>query len=269
MMLTDSQDYRALLKDELEKRCKKNTRYSLRAFARDLGVSSARLSLVLAGKGGLSVERAHKIARILGLNETEREHFATLVEATHGRSAVTRELATVKLRQFEVPVYQQIQADAFRVISDWYHYAILELTVVDGFKPDPAWISKALGIAEMEAKLAVERLERLDLIEWKAGTLVAKTGFTASTDGIPSESLRKFHQQILNKASEAIVLQTVEERNLSSITLAFDRSKMPEAAERIRRFRREFDRDMAAPQGADSVYCLAIQFFDLTKGMKQ
>ena len=51
--------------------------------------------------------------------------------------------------------------DKFSVISEWYHYAILELTYVSGFKADYKWIARKLSITVEEAKVAIERLIRL------------------------------------------------------------------------------------------------------------
>ena len=64
-----------------------------------------------------------------------------------------RELARIRLQKTAVPEYQQLQMDTFRVISDWYHFGILELTYLKSFKSDPRWIAKALGITEIEAVL--------------------------------------------------------------------------------------------------------------------
>ena len=50
MNFTDYKDYRLFLKDELEKRIHGNSRYSLRAFARDLNITPQALSAVLKYK---------------------------------------------------------------------------------------------------------------------------------------------------------------------------------------------------------------------------
>lgn len=58
MQKAAQKDYRNLLKEKLSKRLSLNPKYSLRAFARDLSISSGQLSLVLNGKKGISPERA-------------------------------------------------------------------------------------------------------------------------------------------------------------------------------------------------------------------
>ena len=57
----------------------KNPRYSLRAFARSLGVSSGQLSEILSGKRPLSHKLARRIAIALALTEEESQKLVFLV----------------------------------------------------------------------------------------------------------------------------------------------------------------------------------------------
>lgn len=54
-----------------ELRQARNPRYSMRALARDLGISQTMLVQVMSGKRGLSAEMAIKIAGRLQLSEAE------------------------------------------------------------------------------------------------------------------------------------------------------------------------------------------------------
>lgn len=260
-------DYRQVLKTELETRCQANPRYSLRAFARDLGIAPARLSDILNGKQGLSRIYAEKISRLLGLSESEKSYFCDLIESQHARSKAARKLASIRLAQTNHPT-QSLQMDSFKVIADWYHFAILELTSLSDFQSDPHWIAQQLGLKVHVVKQAIERLKRLDLLEEsQEGRLSATDGFTASPDGIPSDAIKKFHKQVLEKALEAITFQTLDERDFSSITLAFDSSQMKKAKELIKNFRRNFSKNLTISK-KDSLYNLSIYFFKLNQGRK-
>jgi len=57
----------------------KNPRYSLRAFARSLGVSSGQLSEILSGKRPLSHKLARRISIALTLTEVEAQKLIFLV----------------------------------------------------------------------------------------------------------------------------------------------------------------------------------------------
>lgn len=261
-MLARSKDYRLILREELEMRCGKNPRYSLRAFARDLGITSSRLSEVLSGRYGLSRGAAQKVAQQLGWSDSEVNLFCDLVDAEHARAKQTRESARARLAS-SPPGYQQLTLDAFQVISDWYHYAILELVAVEGFVNTPRWIAQRLNLSDHVVIAAVERLKRLELLEEKNGRLVATDAFTATPSDMPSSALKKFHQQLLEKALTALHLQSVEERDITHLVLAVDRAQLKDAKETIRKFRRSFDARYGRAQKKNSVYCLGITLFKL------
>ena len=139
--------YREWLKQEFSDRCRRNPRYSLRAFARDLLFLPSRLSDVLNGKQGLSAKTASQLARRLGLSQAETQEFIALVEAEDARSITQRTLAQAQLEQMKArpSAFQGLDADTFAVISDWHHFALLELVTLDGFQPNRNWISRRFG----------------------------------------------------------------------------------------------------------------------------
>lgn len=92
-MATIGQSYRAILRQELRLRKKFNRKYSLRAFARFLGLAPDRLFSVLNGDFGLSLNAAQKLAERLGFSEQQAGYFCDLVESEHARSPSKRALA--------------------------------------------------------------------------------------------------------------------------------------------------------------------------------
>jgi uncharacterized protein (TIGR02147 family) len=89
--------------------------------------------------------------------------------------------------------------------------------------------------------------------------------FSVSSD-VPSEAIRKFHKQILQKALSAVDAQSVDERNLSVVTGAVSTEDLPEYNRLIKGFRRKmnslFEKNK---KKSDQVYCLSVQFFRLTE----
>jgi uncharacterized protein (TIGR02147 family) len=89
--------YRDILKEEFSQRRRRNPRYSLRAFARDLKLSPSMLCDVINGNHGLSRAGASKVAQALNLNPQESEFFCDLVDCTNARSAIKRETARLRI----------------------------------------------------------------------------------------------------------------------------------------------------------------------------
>jgi len=264
MQVGNYQDYRIFLRDELENRMRGNSRYSMRAFARDLQIAPQIMSQVLKGKKGISSSKAAQLSEKLGLSPKEAIYFGDLVTLAHARSESARKIAELRIsRSKSGKSFDLLQEDTFKVISDWHHYAIVELTRLKNFDVCPESIAKALGIQVHEARQAITRLIKIGLLEETGGSLRStKTDFATKQDA-PSAAVRKFTKQILEKGASALENQKIPDRDFGTMTMAISKSKLPEAKQLIRAFRR----DLAAllEQGSrDDVYVFSTQLFSLT-----
>ena len=124
--------FRRYLQAELARRCAQNQRYSLRAFARTLGVDHSTLSQILRGKRNLTPTVIERFGRKLGLDAETRARFAV---EPHRRPAV--------------------REDVVRLLADWEHGAIVELAQLDCFQPDSRWIARVLGITADAVNIAL------------------------------------------------------------------------------------------------------------------
>jgi uncharacterized protein (TIGR02147 family) len=254
-----------LIQQEWAQRRERNPALSLRSFARFLKVSPGRLSEILSGKRQISAEMADKIADRLGLNPEVRQVFL--------QSVFNRKRASVRSRFEQTRLqptveYQQLSMDAFHIISDWYHFAILNLRDCDDFKCGETWIAERLNLNTSEVKLALNRLERIGMIEWKKNMWYRTQAHIATSDGVFSAGLKKGHRGILEKALASLDDVEPIDRDNTNMTMAIDPAKMPKAKEAIKKFRRKFTKDFEMGGSRTEVYTLAIQFFPLTKVRK-
>jgi transcriptional regulator with XRE-family HTH domain len=233
---------------EWEKRRAKNPRYSLRSFARVLNLSPGALSSYLSGKRKLTPKAANKIMSQLSLNLDEKNAWQSLMPAK-SRAGQT---------------YHELTADQHRIVSEWYHYAILSLVKVKDFEPNSAWISKRLGISQSQAEQATERLFRLGFLKKKGAKWIRVVPNLTTKNDQPNELLRYAHMKNLEMASDAIQTQSVEDREFQAMTLAFDSSKKELSKKLIREFLKDFSEKMES-QNYDQVSKICIQFFNLTK----
>lgn len=263
-------DYRKQIAKEFERRCSVNSAYSLRAFARDTGLAPPHLSAILSGRRGLSKERARKMAARLGLSDQEAQQFVSDVSAKHGRSHAEKRLAKVKLDQLLVarPAAFGVVKDAqFRIIADWHHLAILELSETDRFDWKPHAIAERLGISSREAASAIEALVTAGMLK-KKGAHYAKTNEFIRTEDIPSRAVRLHYLQLLAKSMKALEEQPLPERDFSSVTVAIDPQVLPELKAWLRDFREKFCVEANRGGKKSEVYNLSLQFFKLTKSIK-
>lgn len=72
--------YVTKLTEHLANKQKLNSRYSLRAFARDLSMDSSTLSQILRGKRSLPYSASERVAALLNLTGPDREAFMQSLE---------------------------------------------------------------------------------------------------------------------------------------------------------------------------------------------
>jgi uncharacterized protein (TIGR02147 family) len=253
-------DFRVVLKKHLQQRILKNSKYSLRAFARDLEMSPSRLSHVLNGRYGLSVDAGKKIAKALNLSAKDTKIFCQLIEAKHSRSMEGKSKAKELLKKEDYN-YTNIDIDAFKVISDWYHIPLVELTRVKNFKYSTIWISQQLGITEEQVKNALERLIRVGLLSESNGKLITSSGFYINQLNIPSESIQEYHRQVLDKAKEALATQDTEIRDFGTLTIALRDEDIPYVKEKLKELRNYLDNELSHSNSPTHVYNICTQMY--------
>jgi uncharacterized protein (TIGR02147 family) len=265
-----------ILQDALSERKTLNPSYSLRAFARDLGLAHSQLSLVMNGQRGFRPEAATAVAQKLGLDSKAQESFLTSLKAQFSKSRTEKQLAIKKMEHLEAAgQVRSLEVDLFQMVSSWHHFGLIELVKIGGRRKNfnqknfISWAAEKLELSELEAALSLERLERLELIEKTA------TGLRARQDGVlaeyatPTEAIKKFHQQMLQKASAALVFQGPSERYGVSHTLPVSRKSLPRAKKMIQDFRITFANELSDPEGGEEIYGLSLQYFRLTKETKK
>lgn len=261
-MLLNHTSFRAFLAEELNRRLNENPRYSQRAFAKQLGLSPGELSEILRGKRGLSTRSVARISKSLGLSSTETRHLALLAQAGKSEEIKTDQEYASDLKETE-----RLDLEKFSVVADWYHFAILNLTEVEGFRWREKWISKRLGIPFSQAALAMHRLEKLGLVTRLSHGKVRKSDRALVVgDGVPSEAIRRYHQQILKLAMASLDLQKLEEREVSGISFALGKDALPSIKKDISEFLDAMLAKYSKAKKKKDVYQLELALFRLTRG---
>lgn len=262
-------DFREVLQSQFAARCRKNPRYTLRSFARDLDVAPATLSEAMTGRHVPTSRTATKIAAALTLSDRQRQLFVAMVEAQHPRSPKKRSSARTRLGAGSPRTKERVVSlDVVRVISDWYHFGILELVQTKGFQRSPQWIGRTLGIKPSQAEAAIQRLLDLGFLADQKGKLVPTEANNTTPDDIPSSAIRQFHCQIMAKATDALEGQTVLEREIKSMIVGIPREALPELRDVLRNFFETFKDKTTLMEPKDEIYGFSMQFFRLQNPAK-
>jgi uncharacterized protein (TIGR02147 family) len=173
------------------------------------------------------------------------------------------------LKDESVPadLFRQITVDTFAIISQPFHYALLELIKTHDFRWDSKWIAQRLQKTVSEINIAIERLERVGLLDRDdKGELVDSTnGFSTDIrEGLSSDAQRRFQERSLERSIAAVQNTPVNLRDNTSMTMAINVKDLPLAKQLIKDFRRKFCTKLEAQTRLDQVYQLTVSFVPLT-----
>jgi uncharacterized protein (TIGR02147 family) len=267
-MIFECADYRTFLKRTLSERVLKNPSYSMRSLARQLEMAPSMLSSVLNGKRNLSVTNAYKIASQLELADGESEYLALLVQLESADTLERKAAIQTKLRSLN-PDHgiHDLTVDRFRMISNWYHLPILEMSEMRGVEVNASSVSALLKISKTDAELALDRLERLELLERDDQGLYRKVHDNLlATSELPDEGLRAYYRQMFSKAIDSVDTQTPQEKLIGSFNVAFDPAQLEEAKALLKDFFMKIGKLASKGRNRRKLYHLSSVFFDLTPG---
>jgi uncharacterized protein (TIGR02147 family) len=240
------------LLNELNKRKLQNPKYSLRAFARDLKISSGRLCDILKGRRGLGPQVAQRIVEALQLPAAEKEEFELLLEK--------------QIQYFSnlgKPVYSLSQ-DEFNALVDWEYFATLSLLETRSANSTAAWVADRLGVTAERAGEVLARLERMKMIVLKKNKYYLTHKSVVTTTDITSSALKESHRQNIQQAMTSLYEDPVDMREISNICMAVDASLIPQAKQMIRDFHRKMSRFLEQGE-KNEVYLLNVQLFPVSK----
>lgn len=234
----------SVLKKELDRRKSFTASYSIRKFAQDLQISPAQLSQLISEKRNITDKIMVKISKSLELSFSETKQLRGSKEARSTK--------------------KELREDHFKLISDWYHFAILSLSEIKGTKADPRYLSKRLGISAEEANESLFRLRRLGLIKiHDDGTFEQVQKDLHIESKTKSESIQKYHAQNLRLAEYKLKTISLEKREFGNMTMAIDTGKLGRAKALISQFKDDMA-ELLESGNKKEVYQLSIQLFPLT-----
>lgn len=224
------------LKSILKEKAEINSSYSLRAFAKKLGLSPGALSLILNRKKKLSVERAYEVAKALDLNTEETEYFMTLIQLEGAKSEALKIQYLEKVKSLNPKINQStnlkqaiLSLEHFKLISHWYGLAILELISTPKGEWNLKTITKKMGLSKIDVELILERLLKLELIEEKKdGSYKRAVETVMVTSHVQSDALRKYYVSVHGESLKSIHEQTPNEKVIGAQVFAFDTAQLEE-----------------------------------------
>lgn len=266
-------NYRSFLRSKLVEKQKKNPGFSLRAFSRQLGIEAGFLSYVLNGKRDISETMVGQFIEKLQLTEIEARTFQLLVLREKAKSESHRSRIDSQIQESASgnPDHRDLSLDHFAMISEWYHFAILNLLDLVEFDWSPQNAAKSLGISVETVRLAIERLTSLQLIEVDPmGRLRRTETYLLVEAKKPNEALRRYHEAMFKKNITALSEVDPQDRITRTQNIAFSTEQLPEARKLIDQCIRKLDKLSRSKKKSPEIYHVGFHAFPITqiKGLK-
>lgn len=263
-------DYRTFLLAHAQDMKQKKSQWSYGVWARELGLkSTSSITKIIQGEREPGTQIEKELTKYFQFDEKQTSYFHDLVQLQKiSRNPRLSALLMEKMdKDFSDPSLRTLDSKIFTVISNWYYLSLRELCRVKNFEEDPKWISNKFlfKITPTEVRHALNTLIDIGLLtRQKNGRLALSQGRVNTTTDISNEAIKQYHEQMLEHAKTAVREISVEQREVTSVTLLMSSQKMNLAKEMIREFKQKFERLMEEDSG-DQIYQMQIQLFPITK----
>ena len=261
LMIFESSSIRQFLNDELARRVRVNPNYSLRSFARNLSLSPGELSELLRNKRNLSMKSADKIARALGMNTREKQHLVLLAQ----KDRSVRLGIEFELEDKEIAESNRVPETDFSKISEWYHFAILNLFDLKDFCWNVRWISRKLNLSLTQTKIAMSDLIECGLVRKINGEIVTHKDYIVAGGEMSSMAVKRYHKQLLQKAQESVEEQAFDKRSFDGIGFCCDLEDLPKIKKEVAKFL-DILLERFHKKGGKEIYQMETALFRLTSG---
>lgn len=253
--------------NEFRHRKSSNRTYSMRAFARDLGLTPQHLSYIVRGQSGISYEKAQKIIDKFNINKDAQKKFLLKVSSSFDRSPLARKFADDTLKNAVHFDNEQILAkEKLNLISEWYYLPILLIFDIKE-NADIVFISQKIGLSQSTVRNVLNKLVRAGLLA-KNGTMYKKTStHQALHDDKNNTYIKKLYLEMLKLSTKTIDMDE-KSRSFSCILSTISKDEISFAVDQINDFRKKLGRQISErAKNPDRVYALSVQFFPVTKGL--
>lgn len=242
--LYDYDDYRKFLSDIFVVRQKKNPKYSMRKFGKDLDFSSPNhIADIIKGTKNLGLTGLRRIVSRLDLDKSQLEYLTNLVQLNHCDSDQERLALLTRLHDSKSNTgsFKISQKNAYFLTNRMC--AIINILIdlyPNRFVPDPMWILRRTRVNASidDIRSALIFMIKNKFISCENGEYTNQTQEIFSDDESYAKWVQNAHRCLLQEGELALKFP-LEEREFASITASLPRENIEELKNRIKLFRED------------------------------
>ena len=233
--------------------------------AKHLGYKSkASLSMFLGGQRPITRRGLAALSDYLSWSDLQRRHVETII-LKHVRPHASEKVVVTHPKFSKTKVDAQLSLDPgqFSILSKWYRLPLFFL--LSAHKRFPGFDNlyrKLRGkVSQEDLMSSVYALEQLGFLIRNGEKLkTAIDPYLSFSSKTPNQDIREFHGAMLQRASEAVVEQDIDERQLRAVVFSMDRKRLAEARRVIDEFTATFNEHFGS-QTSKEICQLNVQLF--------
>jgi len=242
------------VKKEFEERQQRNTQYSLRAYAKSIGIDHSILSKILSKKRSLTFETADRILSALDIQMSIKNSLLLTISDPSNFHGIGRH-----------DEYRTISKEEMKKSLGWEAKAVLMAFEIPSVNPDTQSIAKFLNLSNDQVQGHIDTFIKMDLLLVSEGIYKFNGQSLVTKGSLSNQDILTTQRSLIEAALKYLDHQELPSV-YSSSTIAIPVSVMPEAKRRLDEFRWAFGSwiDNVEKEKTD-VYQMNVQFFPLGK----
>ena len=248
------EDIQLYLQEVFRWKQRSNPRLTMRSWAGVLGLkSSSLLMMCLSGHRFPNPELRRALEKNLELSRPARTYLGWLIELGHSRGDQEKYLrlqADIRAERRKRAA-KKIDQEIFDVISNWYFYALREMSLTSDFSANPERLAKQFFFELSPAQIdsALTTLQKVGLLIREKNVLRPSTSHVMAQSGSSEGGLKQFHHQILSLGQESLEDINESMRHLIGSTFVVQSQRLPAMKERLEKLLFEFIQEFEDQQG--------------------
>lgn len=260
----------AFLRDSYNEKRKANERFSLRAWAKQLGLKSpTSLHAVIQGQRKIPLNYHEGLVSSLKLSDEESYYLLVLISYEHAKNDLQKLSFLEKLQVLRK--YKNLSMHElanFEFLSDPFYTCLVEMTDLKDFQSEVSWIQKNNRITKdaNQIKCVLSNLLEEGYLQSNEDRVFKAHTHTTNVHDLANLGSQKYHRNTSLLAAESVQVQSVDEREFNSYSMNIESKNLDKIKASMREYVKRFIAEFEAPAGeGDSTYQLNLQFFSLTE----
>lgn len=264
----DVADYRDLLLAYYNERKAQMPLFSYRMLGGKLGIDASQLFRILQKEQHLPARCVPLAKELLGLSGRTAEYFELLIAASRSKSPSKRQELLNKAFALRDVRRRELNSKELQFLSQWWIATVRAFLEVSRGTADPATIARSLipSISHEQVKEALELLKDLGMVKKLPSQKLALAEPHITVSGPEkSKAVREFQKQVMHLGAAALDTTPVDQRDISTLTMALDEECLQDLKGMAQEFRRQVQKRVEECTLPDRIMQLNMALFPVAQ----